>query len=646
MGFQPFGTFTGAVGSVTRDQFFRKPVVFYDKVTFEWATNRIVIEDGTIKGFDTIIGADFRSTNWDGTIPADLSSGPDTGATVGFYLDGSAGAAQFQSIFAEGGDITDLRVVGELLMGGGGIFRTAGGSSTRIQIDDTLANAINFYSGHASEASDGQATIQGPVALEPFQMSFSSANPDDVSANKSAILLISDVKATGVGGHIKLWPAAGGSTYSTEDFHVSADVDGTTGDPIMHLGPTSAAPAFTFLGDTNTGMVWGGVDQLAFSTGGAIRVRIGTSFLIVSSGALDDRDPRIQDTGTATAPAYAFRGDTNTGMFRNAADSVGFALGGVARWMMYSTAFVSISTTGAARINTTVGAVATPSYGFESDTNTGMYRVAADRVGLSAGGQLMFDVQEAGTSSSINFAGGGKGGQSHMPHGSGNFYFSPDDDESIFFRDYNGSAYVTRMVLSNGDDLQVLGAVRTGVQGESALTNGYFYHIPGTTGTASNMHTAVASGSTYYILRSTSSRRYKKHITYPDWIADIELKPASFWRDDDDDWQLGLIAEDLADADYRLATYEGLGGGIPGPEDKGDDGKGNSRGANPGVGVTTKEQLDMDTPPQPDNVQTNAVLAVLAAKINRLERLLTKELERDRIAKPTTQGGPNGPFAI
>ena len=47
--------------------------------------------DGSAKFFGLVsVGGDIESANWDGTSPADLSSGPDAGATVGFYLDSSA----------------------------------------------------------------------------------------------------------------------------------------------------------------------------------------------------------------------------------------------------------------------------------------------------------------------------------------------------------------------------------------------------------------------------------------------------------------------------------------------------------------------------------------------------------------------------
>lgn len=44
------------------------------------------------------------------------------------------------------------------------------------------------------------------------------------------------------------------------------------------------------------------------------------------------------------------------------------------------------------------GAVATPSYSFTNDTDTGLYRIGSDNVGLTAGGTKILDVGPAGVS--------------------------------------------------------------------------------------------------------------------------------------------------------------------------------------------------------------------------------------------------------
>ena len=88
----------------------------FDSITITNATlTNVAITGGTIDtititnltiGDDLVVGDDMYSANWDGTVPLSL---PDSGATVGWALDGGNDVAQFQSIYAEGGDLGTLR---------------------------------------------------------------------------------------------------------------------------------------------------------------------------------------------------------------------------------------------------------------------------------------------------------------------------------------------------------------------------------------------------------------------------------------------------------------------------------------------------------------------------------------------------------
>lgn len=151
-----------------------------------------------------------------------------------------------------------------------------------------------------------------------------------------------------------------------------------------------------------------------------------------------------------------------------------------------------------------------------------------------------------------------KGGHSHLPYSTGAVYLTSDDDEHFYFRDYNGSSYTNRMVLTSGDDLQVKGAIRAGLAGTGALTDGYIYANPGTTGSSATATWILASGSTYYIQRYTSKREYKDDIRYDltETLADIELKPTRHWRKDDERLRYGFIWEDLEEIDPILVDEE------------------------------------------------------------------------------------------
>jgi hypothetical protein len=113
---------------------------------------------------------------------------------------------------------------------------------------------------------------------------------------------------------------------------------------------------------------------------------------------------------TASTPAYAFNNDTNTGMFRQASDVLGFSCGG--------TEMLRLNTTGAELRNSGAllvggdyainssrvhlasnGSAAGPSFTFNSDTNTGMFRKSSDVIGFSAGGQERATIDSDGLKS-------------------------------------------------------------------------------------------------------------------------------------------------------------------------------------------------------------------------------------------------------
>lgn len=123
----------------------------------------------------------------------------------------------------------------------------------------------------------------------------------------------------------------------------------------------------------------------------------------------------------------------------------------------------------------------------------------------------------------------------------------------------------------------VVGGSQRAVFGSSGYLN--FAVRDNTTGAAANV---VINSTTGQMERSTSARKYKSRITYNvDYLADIELRPTKFYRKDDHSWFFGFIADDLADQHPLLATYDDTG--------------------------------------EVENYDQRAVLAVLAAKVNRLE---------------------------
>lgn len=136
----------------------------------------------------------------------------------------------------------------------------------------------------------------------------------------------------------------------------------------------ASAPTYTFNGDTNTGMYHPATDQLALVTGGADRLRLYNS---VADFNVKVRVP----VGTAALPSYTFEGDDNTGFYRHSSDQLGLTTGGTLR-LLQRTNELLLRTV----VRAPVGTAAAPTYSFEGDTNTGMFHQAAESIGFAANG--------------------------------------------------------------------------------------------------------------------------------------------------------------------------------------------------------------------------------------------------------------------
>lgn len=125
--------------------------------------------------------------------------------------------------------------------------------------------------------------------------------------------------------------------------------------------------------------------------------------------------------GSAAAPSYSFTSDPNTGIYRVGADSLGISAGGTLR--------VTIDTTGVTLtipLLTAAGSASAPSHSFSGDPNTGMYSVGADQVGISTGGTLRQTISTTAITSTLPSL--GAAGSAAAPQ----YSFSGDTNTGIF----------------------------------------------------------------------------------------------------------------------------------------------------------------------------------------------------------------------
>ena len=220
------------------------------------------------------------------------------------------------------------------------------------------------------------------------------------------------------------------------------------------------------------------------------------------------------------------------------------------------------------------GSASAPVISFFNDPDTGIYRVGANRFGFTLGGTHVAEFNggklrtaTAATGSPEILFGSSTGDATNPVYS-----FQGDSNTGMFRSASDVLAWTTggttRMTLSNTEHTLAAGLDYLGQ--------------PSTTGSAANASWQVASGSVYKLQRSTSARKYKRDIDYDTgFLADYELKPAVFYRPDDDAWFIDFIADDLAEQDNRMGVYEGG---------------------------------------EVENYHKPSVMAVLAAKVNRLEQ--------------------------
>ncbi len=331
------------------------------------------------------------------------------------------GSAVFTDITATGeihantGTLGTLTIDGTLTMGSGGVFRT-NTSGNRIEIIDTFADRISFYTGAGGETTPGVIVANTTPSLD-------LNSPKNGAGAVSAVLLIA-----------------------------------------------------------------GGASQGTVAIIGQLRAQF----------------------GSVSAPGFSFS-DSDTGLYRHGTNAWGLTAGGAltARGTSTGAVFFGSSATGKGLVQNNAGAVGNPTFSFEADTDTGLYRSSTNSVFLATSGVARFGINVATV-------------------------------QSPAIRDN-----------TTGADVAV--------------------HI-----------TTTGSGD---LMRFTSALKYKSRVTTKvGYLADIALIPTKHYRKDDGQWRYGLIADWLTDQDPLLGGYN-------------DDG-------------------------EVENYDSSAVMAVMAAKINRLEAKL------------------------
>lgn len=303
--------------------------------------------------------------------------------------------------------------------------------------------------------------------------------------------------------------------------------------PLQTLEGTVSNPSITNIGDTNTGIYFPAADTIGLVEGGTEVVRIDSSGNVgigttTPASTLTVNGQISSSLGSVSSPAYTFIGDPNTGIFSPTADTLAFVEGGTEALRINSSGDVGIGTTSPTRLLDVRG----QGY-FESGL------VVSDGVVVNSPSQSLLHLRRANRTNGISW------------NDTGFAYAS-------FIQTYFGVLELGGR--QNGSN----GANNTDPQ-IRIYDRGVDFPSISTTASGAN---AFLSGTDRRLFVSTSSLRYKKDIEpveeiYADAILDLQ---AVYYRSkslvDNPDWSWwGFIAEDVFKVDPRLVTY------IEDPED-------------------------------------------------------------------------------
>ncbi len=108
-----------------------------------------------------------------------------------------------------------------------------------------------------------------------------------------------------------------------------------------------------------------------------------------------DGDTILANVGASSTPGFSFDGDTNTGIFSPYGDAMAFSLGGNERMTIDSGSLYGWQS-GSFFINLWGGGVTNPSYSFRDDDDTGVFRPAANSIGFTNGGTETLRIDPTG----------------------------------------------------------------------------------------------------------------------------------------------------------------------------------------------------------------------------------------------------------
>ncbi len=262
--------------------------------------------DGNAEFNTIIVRGDIVSSNWDGTEPIDLSSGEDTGATVGFALDSSEGAAQFEGSLWIGGNI-------ELISGGE--IRTAADGEDRVVIGFQFYESSNLGFEWWEGTGDTRfATVFGDPTIETLNLEADN----NVIVTTGAEFLVNSVDAifkwrnSTASLDVVVYDHNAGSPF----FEVRGDVVPKVDDGYS-LGTTALGWKSLYLAPAEAIFFDGAADSFISADAGTMTIRHGRS-----GSNPGDMFFQVDDTGGTARTRMNIQGDGNIIFFTDSGGSL------------------------------------------------------------------------------------------------------------------------------------------------------------------------------------------------------------------------------------------------------------------------------------------------------------------------------------
>ena len=156
-----------------------------------------------------------------------------------------------------------------------------------------------------------------------------------------------------------------------------------TNSQLTLLGAGTAALPTIGIGAVDTGIYRQAANTLGFSTAGTLKFILdATSFRANNTGGGIVKFA----AGTAGAPAFSWNGDTNTGIWNSAPDTIAFSASGATQFSISDAPAFFGNASFSVYIKATAGTAALPTYSFVGDTNTGFWSNSGDTIKWSTGG--------------------------------------------------------------------------------------------------------------------------------------------------------------------------------------------------------------------------------------------------------------------